>query len=850
MRWRIAAIAFALLLGAVDANSSALPSVAGREAVLKQIDLPHNYYYREIYLPQLTTGPSALAFSPDGRELVYSMGGSLWRQIIGGSEAHEITHSGGYDYQPDWSGDGRHIVFVRYQHDAMELWQLDLRDGSETELTHDRAVNVEPRYSPDGKRIAFVSTSGTGHFDLYVADIGDRALGSPKRLVGERKSAVDRYYYSPFDVAINPSWTPDGKRIVFVGNHEIAYGTGDLWSVAVDAPDDQIKIWGEETTWRAQPQVAPDGRRVLFSSYHGRAWQQLWMTTLDGAAPLPLTFGDFDRVQARLSPDGQRIGYISNETGNTTLWVQTLNGGARTRIDTSHRRYLHPVAMLHIAVRDETGAIVPSRVGVLASDGRAYAPDGAWMQADDGFDRKLQAFETHYFHCPGECTLAVPTDVTTVDVARGMDYAASSKKIDVQGTGASLAFKLVPLRLPAQYGHFASADLHVHMNYGGHYRNDVDHLIEQARAEHLDAIYNLIVNKEQRIPDVAWFSPKPVSKKGVLISQSQEYHSSYWGHLGLLDLDDHLITPDFTAYKLSPMASPYPHNGAVADLVHAQHGLVGYAHPFDDPVDPEKDAKLSNELPADVAHGKVDYYEVMGFSDHRASADVWYRLLNLGFRIPAGAGTDAMANYASLRGPVGMDRVYLQTEGETTPQKLHTALQQGRTFVTNGPLIGLEVAGKHPGDEIALPSTQTLSYHASLRSRVPMDHFELIYNGKVVASHRPSGARAQTDVSGSIPIDRSGWLVLRAWNDHADPLVMDVYPYASTSPIYVSVNHAPPASLADATYFVRWLDRVIESAGAREDYNSNGEKKATLDYLSSARAIFQAKVSQTDGAVK
>ena len=46
-----------------------------REPVLKQIDLPHSYYYREMYLPQLTTGPSALAWSPDSQSLVYSMAG-------------------------------------------------------------------------------------------------------------------------------------------------------------------------------------------------------------------------------------------------------------------------------------------------------------------------------------------------------------------------------------------------------------------------------------------------------------------------------------------------------------------------------------------------------------------------------------------------------------------------------------------------------------------------------------------------------------------------------------------------------------------------------------------------------
>ncbi len=70
---------------------------AQREPVLKQIDLPHNYYFREMYLPQLTSSPSSLAFSPDGATLVYSMAGSLWRLEIGSYRAVELTHGPGYD---------------------------------------------------------------------------------------------------------------------------------------------------------------------------------------------------------------------------------------------------------------------------------------------------------------------------------------------------------------------------------------------------------------------------------------------------------------------------------------------------------------------------------------------------------------------------------------------------------------------------------------------------------------------------------------------------------------------------------------------------------------------------------
>src|SRR6476620_9211106 len=81
-------------------------------------------------LPPLTTGPSSASFLPTGDALVYSMDGSLWRQRLDSDEAVELTHpQGAYDYQPDVAGDGRSVVFTRYDGNALELWQLDLASG-------------------------------------------------------------------------------------------------------------------------------------------------------------------------------------------------------------------------------------------------------------------------------------------------------------------------------------------------------------------------------------------------------------------------------------------------------------------------------------------------------------------------------------------------------------------------------------------------------------------------------------------------------------------------------------------------------------------------------------------------
>lgn len=323
----------------------------------------------------------------------------------------------------------------------------------------------------------------------------------------------------------------------------------------------------------------------------------------------------------------------------------------------------------------------------------------------------------------------------------------------------------------------------------------------------------------------------------------QEYHTSYWGHLGLLHLERYL-TPDFSAYQHSALTSPYPHNGVIADLAHAQGGLVGYVHPFDTVPAPDSES-ITNALPADVALGKADYIEVVGFADHKATAEVWYKLLNLGFRVPTGSGTDAMANYASLRGPVGMNRVYLNTGGSVEAAALYKALKEGRTFASNGPQLALEVDGKSPGDTLSLPAgVQTVRYRAALRSPVAIDHFEVVQNGRVVARHKLKQPRTQADVSGQLKLRESGWIVLRAWNDGADPLILDLYPYATTSAVYVSVGDAPANSPVDAQYFVHWLDRTIAAAESRTDYNDDRERRETLDYLHAARAAYVQKAVQ------
>jgi hypothetical protein len=831
-----------LLLAATAAVAS---TGAGREAVLNQVDLPHSYYWRELYLPQLTTGPSSVDFFPDGQTLAYSMGGSLWWQRVDEDTAYEMTHApGAYDYQPDVAPDGNSTVFVRYDGKAMELWRFDAEAEETRPLTNNGGVNVEPRLSPDGKRLIWVSTQGTGHFNLFIADIDAKGLHNARLLLGERKSEIDRYYYSAFDHAVNPSWSPDGETIYFVGNPEIAWGTGDILAVSARNPSQAWRVLAEETSWSARPELAPDGKRLLYSSYRGQQSHQLWLSSRDGAAPLPLTFGDSERRHARWSPDGRRIAYIGNAHGNTELVLMDVVGGASRVIAPAKRQYLEAHSTLVLDIVDAAGQRVPARVSVQGSDGRAHAPDSAWMHADDGFDRALQASETHYFHCASPCRLSLPVGEARVTVQRGFAHAIAERRPRVvDGREVSERIELQPNALPAEFGDWISADLHVHMNYGGHYRNTPANLARQAQAEDLDMVWNLIVNKEQRIPDIAHFrgDADPANAADATVLHSQEYHTSLWGHLGLLGLRDHYLTPDFASYRHTALASPYPHNGAVADLAHAQGALVGYVHPFDWPIVPAQEKSLTNALPADVIAGKVDYLEIVSFADHKATAEVWYRLLNLGFRLPAGAGTDAMANYASLRGPVGMNRIFLDTGGRRDAASALQAIKQGRGFVSNAPLLGLKLGDAKPGD--TLPVGGELAFRVAMRSPVPVDHLELVQNGRVLKTFELGGDRRRFDGEGRIALEQGGWILLRAWNDAADPQVLDLYPYATTNPIHLQHPDGAPAAREDAAYFVAWMDRVIAAAQARDDYNTAEERRDTLDYLQTAREAYRAKAA-------
>jgi len=828
-----------------------LPLPAQRRPVLPQIDLPHPYYFREMYLPQLTSGPSSATWSPDSKELIYSMAGSLWRQQIDSTAAQQITDGAGYDYQPDWSPDGKTVIYISYQKDAMELWLLDLASGKSVPLTSGGAVNVEPRWSPDGKRIVWVSTQYNKRFHIFRAEVNGTKLENVVRLTGETKSDLPRSYYSAYDTEISPVWTRDGKEILFISNRGHIHGSGGFWRMRAEPGAEAREIHYEETNWRARPDFSPDGSRMVYSSYLGRQWHNLWLMPANGGDAFPISYGNWDETNVRWSPDGKLLAFISNQSGNTELWLQTIPGGVTQKITTSGGVHIRPQGELRLGVV-MNGRAVLARISVRDARGKFYAPDDAMIRADDGYDRNKQAFESHYFYCRGlgglGCALRVPAGRVTVEVQGRLENRPGTKIVEVpEGGESNVDVALTTLEgWDKSRGAWIGGDLHAHMNYGGTYKNDVSHLLDEGEAEGLGVVNNLIVNKEQRFPDIASSTPQrnTVSDRDVLIVHGQEFHTSYWGHRGLLGLRDHLLLPGYAGYPNTAAASLYPMNTDVYDMAHARGALVGAVHPFDEVPDPfaNPPQRITDELPVDVALGKLDYIEIVGFSDHKSTSAVWYKLLNLGFRLPAGGGTDATTNYAApIRSHVGADRVYVWvSEWPRDVQTWFDGLKSGRTFAPNGPLVEFTLGGERVGSELKFDSAQVaVPFSARLRSIVPVDHLEVVCNGRVAQTLKLEGTRGSADVQGTLPIHESGWCLLRAWSDKDEYPIMDNYAYATTSPVYVTIAGQRPHSSEDARYFAAWIARTIEITSQYPDWNSPEEKAYVLKRLSEAKALYE-----------
>jgi TolB protein len=171
------------------------------------------------------------------------------------------------------------------------------------------------------------------------------------------------------------------------------------------------------------------------------------------------------------------------------------------------------------------------------------------------------------------------------------------------------------------------------------------------------------------------------------------------------------------------------------------------------------------------------------------------------------------------------------------------AVKKGQTFVTNGPLLRLEIDGRTPGDEIRLPADGgSVEVVAAVESVVPLEKMELFFSGKPVESVAISGNRGE--FRRRVKVDRSGWFTLRASHSRPQHPIDDSYVVGETSPIYVYKGTQPIRSAADAKYFVQWIDDITRQAQAHGGWRSEKERAHVLGQFAEARRIMEQRVKE------
>ena len=255
--------------------------------------------------------PSLISCDTDGQDQ---------RDLEGSVTITPLTSSGDAWGHPDWSPDGRWIVYLQGTKDSSLLWIIPAVGGEARQITTSPDDICGAKWGPDSRRLAFISSRGGENLNVWTLSPFEDD-GS----VSQVSSDADSVSYC------SVHWSPDGGEIVFSSTK--GSGPVDIWRLPSTGGAPRQVTDGPGRNW--DPAWSPDGEWIAFHSTRGGA-TNLWIVPAAGGTARQLTDHPLNDWQPRWSPDGMWMAFVStrNSTGHgqLTTWIMPATGGTPMQV--------------------------------------------------------------------------------------------------------------------------------------------------------------------------------------------------------------------------------------------------------------------------------------------------------------------------------------------------------------------------------------------------------------------------------------------------------------------------------------------------------------------------------------
>ena len=268
---------------------------------------------------------------PSGHLRIYSINPD-------GSGLRNLTSDPGDDLFPDWSPDGKRIV---YQHvrgtqptTVSTIYVMNADGSGKRRLAGGLLLKAAfPSWSPDGRRIAFIGVKSAGStgssYNLYVMN------SDGSRIIAVTHFAPLGASKNGLEVGYQPSWAPSGKSLAFTVERRGNINDANVYVVGVDGQTAIANLTRTNGNDDREPSWSSDGRRLLFSRREfGDNYSNIFVMNVDGANQTALT----KRSTAEFptwSPDGQEIAFARSTTIerlDSDIYVMNANGSNLRRL--------------------------------------------------------------------------------------------------------------------------------------------------------------------------------------------------------------------------------------------------------------------------------------------------------------------------------------------------------------------------------------------------------------------------------------------------------------------------------------------------------------------------------------